>query len=828
MQVIQITSLTGHSPYDITICDITKTYCYSGATGVTTAPLTIDIPTELLGTTELLVFVTDSIGCEEIQYHFCGEPIPSQTPTPTPTITPTNIVCNCISIENPSGVTLNFGFIQCDGSSFYGPIYSSTTLYVCGRLPYGDSGLIITTSSNICTGNVCPGPSPTPTTTPTPTPTLPPIVGYFEDSCDSSNQFTLSNIPVSFSPLSGAYYIESSGFVGCATYVVSSSTNNVYSFIAMGSQPSTYHCQIANFIYPCPTLTPTPSVTPTITPTSTLTPTPTLTQTPTNTPTPSMDYRLYQVISCCDKSIVRFMNLPTYFLPGMVVVSNDGYCYSIKSFTKSIPVSEYWNHGTTYLFCEPCIYVQTCTPTIPSFISVWITTTPSESIMLPYETTGSYSGTIDWGDGTTSINSYSNRAHTYTTPGTYTITITGTLIGWSFGVNPISRLKISEILQWGCLRLGNSTSYFSDCNNLSLSNVTDILNLTGTNDLFFMFAFCNNITTIPNINSWDTSNVTNMINLFIECFTFNDDISGWNVSNVTDMGGMFDNATSFNQPIGTWDTSSVINMNMMFFYSSNFNQDIGNWDVSNVTNMSQMFNNSSFNNGGSPSISGWSTSNVTNMSGMFVSTPFNQNIDNWDVSNVTDMNSMFLFNTTFNQNLNSWDTSSVTNMSFMFLLTTSFNGNISSWDVSNVTNMNSMFNGTTPFNQNITSWNVGNVTNMNSMFVGTSFNQAIGIWDVSSVTNMNSMFASAIAFNQNIGSWDISSVTTITNFMQGKSFTNFSTTNLDAIYNGWSSLPSLQSGINITFGTIKYTAGSSAGRLILTGTYGWTITDGGI
>jgi surface protein len=829
MQVIQINSLTGHSPYDITICDVTNTYCYSGVTGATTVPLTIDIPTELLGTTELLVVVTDSIGCQEIQYHNCGEPIPSQTPTPTPTITPTNAICNCISIENPSGITLNFGYTQCDGLLFYGEIYSATTLYVCGRLPYGDSGLTITISSDICTGDVCPGPSPTPTTTPTPTPTLPPIVGYFEDSCDSSNQFTLSDIPISFSPLSGVYYIESTGFVGCATSVISSSTINIYSFIAMGSQPNIYHCQKANFIYPCPTLTPTPSVTPTITPTPTVTMTMTPTQTPTLTPTPSMDYRLYQVISCCDKSIVRFMSLPTYFLPGTSVVNTNGECFQIKSFTKSIPVSDYWNQGTTYLDCELCIKYNTCTPTPPpSFISVWVTTTSSESIMLPYETTGSYSGTIDWGDGTTSTNSYSNRAHTYTTPGTYTITITGTLIGWSFLVNPISRLKIYEVLQWGCLRLGNSTGYFTECTNLSLSNVSDILDLTGTSNLFFMFAYCSNITTIQNINSWNTSNVTNMVNMFVECFTFNDDISGWDVSNVTDFGGMFDNTSLFNQPIGGWNTSSAIDMNSMFFYSSNFNQDIGNWDVSNVTNTYQMFNSSSFNNGGSPSISGWSTSNVTNMSGMFISTPFNQNINNWDVSNVTDMNSMFLFNTTFNQNLNSWDVNSVTNMSFMFLLTSSFNGNISSWDVSNVTNMNSMFNGATSFNQNITSWNVGNVTNMNSMFVGTSFNQAIGVWDVSSVTNMNSMFASAIAFNQNIGSWDISSVTTITNFMQGKSFTNFSTTNLDAIYNGWSSLPSLQSGINITFGTIKYTAGSSAGRLILTGTYGWTITDGGI
>jgi hypothetical protein len=64
--------------------------------------------------------------------------------------------------------------------------------------------------------------------------------------------------------------------------------------------------------------------------------------------------------------------------------------------------------------------------------------------------------------------------------------------------------------------------------------------------------------------------------------------------------------------------------------------------------------------------------------------------------------------------------------------------------------------------------------------------------------------------------------------MADKTFSDYSTTNLDAIYNGWSALPSVQSGRNITFNTIKYTAAGSAGKAILQGTYGWTITDGGI
>lgn len=363
-QVIQITSLTGHSPYDITICDITKTYCYSGVTGVTSSPLTINIPIELSGTSELLVVVTDSIGCEEIQYFSCqSTPTPTPTPSITPTITPTNSLCNCISVENPSGVTLNFGYTQCDGSLFYGLIYSSTTLFVCGSQPFGDTGLIITNTNNICFNNECPGPTPTPSVTPTLTPTLPSNVGYFQDSCDPSYEFTLTNIPNSFIPLSGVYYIESSGYIGCATYIGSTTSPRFFTFTSMGSQPSINHCLISNFIYPCPTLTPTPSVTPTITPTTTITPTPTVTQTKTPTPTPTLSYSVFKVIKCCGLNTsvktIRFISLPNYFLPGTSVVDTNGECWEILS-KNNISPNLIWDHSTTYIDCGLCVNVNNC------------------------------------------------------------------------------------------------------------------------------------------------------------------------------------------------------------------------------------------------------------------------------------------------------------------------------------------------------------------------------------------------------------------------------------------------------------------------------------
>jgi hypothetical protein len=64
--------------------------------------------------------------------------------------------------------------------------------------------------------------------------------------------------------------------------------------------------------------------------------------------------------------------------------------------------------------------------------------------------------------------------------------------------------------------------------------------------------------------------------------------------------------------------------------------------------------------------------------------------------------------------------------------------------------------------------------------------------------------------------------------MGEKTNINYSASNLDAIYNGWSLL-TLQPNITINFNTIKYTAAGQSGRNILTGAPNiWSITDGGI
>jgi surface protein len=273
------------------------------------------------------------------------------------------------------------------------------------------------------------------------------------------------------------------------------------------------------------------------------------------------------------------------------------------------------------------------TPPKP-FISVWNTNNTSVGssnnlrITLPLIASGTFNFTVDWGDGSQStVTAWNspNKTHTYISQGIYTLTISGTLNGFSFNGSG-DKLKILEITQWGMLRLGDFGYQFFGASNLTIT-ATDVLNLEGITNLTQAFASCSSLTTVPNMNLWDTSAVTNMQGMFSGASSFNQDISHWNTSQVTNMSSMFYDALSFNQNLSQWNTSHVTTMYNMFYNANAFNQDISQWDTSQVTSMNGMFSQASSFNG---AVSNWNTGNVTDMSFMFYNAlAFNQDIHNW-------------------------------------------------------------------------------------------------------------------------------------------------------------------------------------------------------
>lgn len=175
-------------------------------------------------------------------------------------------------------------------------------------------------------------------------------------------------------------------------------------------------------------------------------------------------------------------------------------------------------------------------------ISEWKTTTPNETVTLPYTTgslAGFYSGFIDWGDGTQSVNSYANRTHTYEFPGTYIITIDGKVRIFRFA-NTGDKDKLYRIFQWGSqFDIGVGGAHFYGCTNLNLSEVTDVPVLYRPDIIFNtrnfdrMFRGCTSLTTINKFNEWDTSGIIFMQGCFQGATLFNQNIGDLDISNVT-------------------------------------------------------------------------------------------------------------------------------------------------------------------------------------------------------------------------------------------------------------------------------------------------------
>ena len=87
------------------------------------------------------------------------------------------------------------------------------------------------------------------------------------------------------------------------------------------------------------------------------------------------------------------------------------------------------------------------------------------------------------------------------------------------------------------------------------------------------------LATYGEINTWLTTAVTDMANLFEGKGTFNSDISNWDVSNVTTMQLMFSGAEAYNQPINSWNVEKVVNMENMFATANAFQQPLNLWNL---------------------------------------------------------------------------------------------------------------------------------------------------------------------------------------------------------------------------------------------------------
>ncbi len=293
------------------------------------------------------------------------------------------------------------------------------------------------------------------------------------------------------------------------------------------------------------------------------------------------------------------------------------------------------------------------------FITRWnLATAGSGATQLMFKTTTSSPVSYTW----TTVPASTTGTGTFNGP---TATITGLPAGSiiRLSINPTNLQWVSiynttgdsyrlvDIEQWGTTAWTSMQGSFKTCPNLQIS-ATDVPNLSGVTTMSDMFAGCTGLNSPSNINSWNTSSVTDMTNLFGSAYAFNQNIGSWNTANVTNMFAMFSNARAFNQNIGAWNTASVTNMASMFAGTWNFNQSINSWNTVSLTTTSSMFSGAlAFNQ----SISAWNISNLVATSAMFMNAPaFNQDMSAWNVSAITNMYNMFNGATAFNQSLAAW------------------------------------------------------------------------------------------------------------------------------------------------------------------------------
>ena len=402
----------------------------------------------------------------------------------------------------------------------------------------------------------------------------------------------------------------------------------------------------------------------------------------------------------------------------------------------------------------------------------------------------------------------------------------------------------------GCAVL-NQTVSFSDT-----TGVTTIASMFNSCSLFNNGGLALTFTT--------TSALTDASFMFRFCSVFNQTFVLSNTTGVTSMAWMFTACALFNNGSATNDglnpltftTSSALrDVSQMFILCEQFNQTLL---LSNTTGMTAMagmffgcgiFNNGVTSNAGGRGLTFTTTSALAEVELMFNDcAAFNQEVVLSDMTGITTTGGMFLGCSVFNNGdtanvalhpLTLTTTSALTNTSNMFSGCSVFNQKLNVSNLSGVLTAESMFSACTLFNNGDTTnmsskalvWTTSTLLNTTSMFANcAAFNQALTFSDMSHVGDMGSMLQNCNLFKQDLSAWQVTACANFNNFYTGdinnpNSLVN--QTNYDALLTSWAA-QAVRSSVIFTMGTSKYSAAvAGAARTTLTGTYSWTVNDGG-
>ncbi|MEC5317310.1 BspA family leucine-rich repeat surface protein, partial [Enterococcus casseliflavus] len=344
---------------------------------------------------------------------------------------------------------------------------------------------------------------------------------------------------------------------------------------------------------------------------------------------------------------------------------------------------------------------------------------------------------------------------------TGTLTVeSGTLDGyqgspWNKGDVDPSKIQVIELV--GNVVAPQDSSYLfstpSDTNNeldeLTKINGLNHLDTSQATDMSNMFSFCSNLTSID-VSSFNTSQVMNMSYMFFGCKALTSlNLSNFNTSQVTDMSYMFFGCQALpSLNLSNFNTSQVTNMTNMFNGCSSLTSiDVSSFTTSQVMNMSYMFSGCKALT--SLNLSNFNTSQVMNMSYMFNECQALPSLDlsNFNTSQVTTMSNMFS------------DCSSLTSI------------DISSFDTNQVTSMEGMFDRCRALpSLDVSNFNTSEVKSMVNMFKDCESLTSLDVsnFDTSQVGNLRGMFAGC----QTLPSLDLSSFTTSPAIIKSGMFTN--------------------------------------------------------